>query len=95
MLYVISRYTVLMVIVILFIEFDYYILMVFELYTLAFFYLVANNGSSYERSGANVFIIVFGFVLGFGVVMSNNLTTIRLILLVLGIAKLPIYGLHM
>lgn len=83
-----------MVILILFIEFDYCMLMIFEFYTLMFFYLVANNGSSYERGGANVFIIVFGFVLRFGVVMSNNLSVMRFLLLILGISKLPIYGLH-
>lgn len=68
--------------------------MMFEFYTLLFFFLVSNSGSSYERRSANVFIIVFRFVLGFGVVMSNNIMMIRFVLLILGLAKLPIYGLH-
>merc|ERR1712157_210377 len=59
-----------------------------------FFVLVANFGSSYERGSANIFIIFFRFVLGFGVVMNNNIMIIRLILVMLGLAKLPLYGLH-
>lgn len=59
-----------------------------------FFYLVSNYGSSYERGGANIFIIVFGFVLRFGVVISNSMVIMGLLLLVLRIAKLPMYGLH-
>jgi len=89
------RFSVLMVILILFIDFDYYIFAIFEFYTILFFMLVANFGSSYERGSANMFIIFFRFVLGFGVVISNNIVMIRLILVILGLAKLPLYGLHM
>lgn len=66
----------------------------FEWYTLFFFYLIVNNGSSYERRSANIFIIVFGYILRFGVVISNNLVIMRLLLLVLGMAKLPMFRLH-
>merc|ERR1712157_540004 len=59
-----------------------------------FFVLVANFGSSYERGSANIFIIFFGFVLGFRVVINNNIIMIRLILIILGLAKLPLYRLH-
>merc|ERR1712157_421688 len=59
-----------------------------------FFVLVANFGSSYERGSANTFIIFFRFVLGFRVVMNNNIIMIGLILVMLGLAKLPLYGLH-
>jgi len=94
MLYVICGITVMMVMFILFMKFDYWLLIMFEFYTLVFFFLVGNAGSSYERGSANIFIMVFGFVLGFGVVISNNIVIIRFVLLVLGLAKLPIYGLH-
>lgn len=83
------------VILILFMEFDYFILIFFEYYTLMFFYLVRNMRSSYERGTANMFIIVFRYILGFAVVISNSLTMMGLLLLLLGIAKLPMYGLHM
>merc|ERR1712117_222119 len=94
MLYVICGITVMMVMFILFMKFDYWLLIMFEFYTLVFFFLVGNAGSSYERGSANTFIMVFGFVLGFGVVMSNNMMIIRFVLLILGLAKLPMYGLH-
>merc|ERR1712003_431813 len=41
-----------------------------------------------------IFIIFFRFVLRFRVVMNNNIMMMRLILVVLGLAKLPLYGLH-
>merc|ERR1719159_1345325 len=78
----------------LFIEFDYYMFAIFEFYTVLFFMLVSNFGSSYERGSANIFIIFFGFVLRFRVVMNNSMVMIRLILVILGLAKLPLYGLH-
>lgn len=59
-----------------------------------FFFLVSNAGSSYERGSANIFIMVFRFVLGFGVVISNSMVMIGFVLLVLRLAKLPIYRLH-
>lgn len=93
-LYLICGFSVLIVLFILFMDFDYYVFAMFEFYTILFFVLVSNLGSSYERGGANVYIIFFGFVLRFGVVISNNIVIIRLILLILGLAKLPIYGLH-
>lgn len=83
-----------MVLFMLFIDFDYFILILFEIYTLLFFTLVLNFGSSYERGGANVFILFFGFVLRFGVVMSNNLAVIGFLLLILRLAKLPAFRLH-
>lgn len=95
MLYIVCRFSVLMVILILFIDFDYYIFAIFEFYTILFFVLVANFGSSYERGSANIFIIFFRFVLGFRVVMNNSMVIIGLILVILGLAKLPLYGLHM
>merc|ERR1712003_99110 len=41
-----------------------------------------------------IFIIFFRFVLRFRVVMNNNIMMMRLILVILGLAKLPLYGLH-
>jgi len=90
----ICGFSVIMVLLILFIDFDYYMFTIFEFYTILFFILVSNFGSSYERGGANVYIMFFGFVLRFGVVMSNGMLIIRLVLLILGLAKLPIYRLH-
>merc|ERR1712003_416558 len=94
MLYIVCRFSVLIVILILFMDFDYYVFAAFELYTILFFVLVANFGSSYERGSANIFIIFFRFVLGFGVVMNNSIVIMGLILIMLGLAKLPLYGLH-
>lgn len=94
MLYVMCGIAVVGVVVILLMEFDYWMLIIFEFYTLIFFFLVNNNGSSYERGSANAFIIVFRFVLRFRVVISNNIVVMGLMLLFLGLAKLPIYGLH-
>merc|ERR1712003_200757 len=93
-LYILCRFSVLMVILILFIDFDYYMFAVFEFYTILFFVLVANFGSSYERGSANTFIIFFRFVLRFGVVINNSIVVIGLVLVILGLAKLPLYGLH-
>lgn len=93
-LYVICRITVVLVMIILFMEFDYFMLIFFEYYTLMFFYLVGNMGSSYERGTANIFILLFRYTLGFAVVMSNSLVLIGLLLLLLRLAKLPIYSLH-
>merc|ERR1712003_525055 len=93
-LYILCRFSVLMVILMLFIDFDYFMFAIFEFYTILFFVLVTNFGSSYERGSANIFIIFFRFVLGFGVVMNNSIVMIRLILVMLGLAKLPLYGLH-
>jgi len=83
-----------MVLLMLFMDFDYYIFAIFEFYTILFFILVSNFGSSYERGRANIYIIFFGFVLGFGVVISNGILMIRLVLLILRLAKLPMYRLH-
>merc|ERR1712003_218386 len=93
-LYILCRFSVLMVILMLFIDFDYYMFTVFEFYTILFFVLVANFGSSYERGSANIFIMFFRFVLGFRVVMNNSIVIIGLILVILGLAKLPLYRLH-
>jgi hypothetical protein len=81
--------------VILFLDFDYYVFAMFEYYTIIFFLIVSNLRSSYERRGANTFIIFFRFVMRFGVVMNNSLSVMRLMLIILGLAKLPMYGLHM
>lgn len=86
--------SVLIVLFILFMDFDYYMFIMFEFYTILFFVLVSNLGSSYERGGANVYIMFFGFVLRFGVVTSNSMMMMRLVLLILGLAKLPMYRLH-
>jgi len=94
MLYLICRFSVIIVMLMLFIDFDYYVFAMFEFYTILFFVLVVNFGSSYERGNANVFIMFFRFVLGFGVVMNNSIVMMRLILVILGLAKLPLYGLH-
>merc|ERR1712178_34518 len=94
MLYIVCRFSVLMVILMLFIDFDYYMFAIFEFYTILFFVLVANFGSSYERGSANMFIIFFRFVLGFRVIMNNSIVMMGLILVILGLAKLPLYGLH-
>jgi len=88
------RVTVSLVMVILFLDFDYVMLIFFEYYTLIFFYLVRNIRSSYERGSANVFIMVFGYIIRFAVVMSNSLVMMGLMLLLLGIAKLPIFRVH-
>jgi len=93
-LYLMCGFSVLIVLLMLFIDFDYYMFAIFEFYTILFFMLVSNFGSSYERGRANIYIIFFGFVLGFGIVISNGMLIIRLILLILRLAKLPIYGLH-
>jgi len=93
-LYLVCRFSVLMVILMLFIDFDYYLFAIFEFYTILFFVLVTNFRSSYERGSANIFIIFFGFVLRFGVVMNNSMVVIGLMLVILGLAKLPLYRLH-
>merc|ERR1712157_10685 len=59
-----------------------------------FFVLVMSLRSSYERGSASIFIMFFRFVLRFGVVMNNSIVVIGLILVILGLAKLPLYGLH-
>lgn len=84
-----------MVILMMFMKFDYIMLMLFELYTVLFLYLVMNQRSSYERGSANLYLMVFGYVMGFGVVVSNNLSYIGLLLLLLGMSKLPVFRLHM
>lgn len=83
-----------LVIVILFMDFDYYMFTIFEYYTIIFFLIVSNMRSSYERRSANTFIMFFRFVLGFGVVINNNLDVMGFLLLILGFAKLPMYRLH-
>jgi len=94
MLYILCGFSVLMILVILMIKFDYSFLILFEFYTLIFVYLVLVNRRSYERGNANVFLIVFRYVIGIGVVISNDLIIISFLLLILGISKLPIYRLH-
>lgn len=94
MLYLMCGIGVIMILFMLFMDFDYFILILFEMYTLLFFLLVSNFGSSYERRGANVFILFFRFVLRFGVVMNNNIMLIGFLLLLLGMAKLPMFRLH-
>lgn len=86
---------IVIVLIIIVIKFDYTLLMLFEMYTILFLYIVINQGSSYERRGAVVYLIIFGYVIRFSVVISNNLILMRLILMILRIAKLPLYGLHM
>lgn len=95
MLYELCGLSILIVMFMMFMKFDYIMLMLFELYTVLFLYLVMNQRSSYERGSANMYLMVFGYVMGFGVVMSNNLSYIRLLLLLLGMSKLPVFRLHM
>jgi hypothetical protein len=94
MLYIICGISVVLVMIMLFMDFDYYIFTIFEYYTIIFFLMVNNIRSSYERGSANTFIMFFRFVLGFGVVINNNLDVIGFLLLILGLAKLPMYRLH-
>jgi len=83
------------VIIIMVINFNYVMFMIFEFYTLAFLYLVMNEGSSYERGNANIYLMVFRYVMGFRVIMCNSLIMIGILLLLLRMTKLPVYGLHM
>jgi len=94
-LYIICGISVTLVIIMLFMDFDYYIFTIFEYYTIIFFLIISNIRSSYERRSANIFIMFFRFVLRFGVVINNNLDIIGFLLLMLRLAKLPIYRLHM
>jgi NADH:ubiquinone oxidoreductase subunit 4 (subunit M) len=91
----ICRISVVLVMMMIFMDFDYYIFALFELYTIIFFILVSMIRSSYERRGAIVFIMFFRFVLRFGVVINNNLVVMSVLLLILGLAKLPMFRLHM
>jgi hypothetical protein len=84
----------LIILLIFIMKFDYVLLILFEIYTVRFLVIILNNRSSYERRGANVYLIFFRYVIGIGVVMINNLIIIGIILLILGISKLPMYGLH-
>jgi NADH-ubiquinone oxidoreductase chain 4 len=86
--------SVLLVVFIIFIDFDYFIFILFEIYTIIFFVLVSVIGSSYERGNAVIFIIFFGFVLRFRAVINNTLMFMGVILLMLRLSKLPMYGLH-
>lgn len=88
------RLWLLRVVIIMVIQFNYCVFILFEFYTLVFLYLVMNDGSSYERGGANVYLIIFGYVMRFRFVICNNLIMISLLLLLLGMTKLPIYRLH-
>lgn len=76
------------------IQFNYCVFIIFELYTLVFLYLVMNDGSSYERGGANTYLVVFGYVIRFRLIICNNLVIISLLLLLLRMTKLPMYRLH-
>lgn len=76
------------------IQFNYLMLMIFELYTVVFFYLIMVDRSSFERSNANSYLMFFGYVLRGFVVINNDLVSMRILLLVLGMAKLPIFRLH-
>lgn len=93
-LYILCGSSVLIILIMLIIKFDYNFLILFEFYTLIFVYLVLVNRGSYERGNASVFLIVFRYVIGIGVVISNDLIIISFLLLMLGISKLPMYGLH-
>lgn len=84
----------LILLVMLIMSFNYTFLIIFELYTILFLYLVICQRSSYERRGASVYLIVFRYVMRFGVVMLNDLKLMGILLLLLGITKLPVFGLH-
>lgn len=94
MLYFLCGNMVLILLVMLVMNFNYIFLIIFEIYTIIFLYLVLCQRSSYERRGANVYLMVFGYVMRFGVVISNDLKLMRILLLLLGITKLPVFGLH-
>jgi NADH:ubiquinone oxidoreductase subunit 4 (subunit M) len=94
MLWMMCGIMVLPVVVMVFMDFDYYFLLLFEMYTVLFFLIISNLGSSFERGGSLSYIIFYRYLLGFGVVMLNSLVIIGIVLLLLGIAKLPVYGLH-
>lgn len=94
MLMKMCRLWLLRVVIIMIIQFNYCVFMLFEFYTLIFLYLVMNDGSSYERSGANIYLMVFGYVMRFRFMICNNLIVIGLLLLLLRMTKLPIYRLH-
>merc|ERR1719411_2220987 len=83
-----------MILLIFIMNFNYMMLILFEIYTVLFLVIVMSNGSSYERGGANVYLLFFGYVIGFGIVIINNLMLIRLLLLFLRLSKLPMYRLH-
>jgi hypothetical protein len=75
-------------------KFDYVMFILFEIYTVLFLLIVINNRSSYERGGANMYLIFFRYVIRMGVVIMNNLMLIGVLLLMLRISKLPMYGVH-
>lgn len=83
-----------MILLIFVMKFDYIMFILFEIYTVLFLIIVINSGSSYERGRANMYLIFFRYVIRMRVVIINNLILMRVLLLMLGISKLPIYRLH-
>lgn len=65
-----------------------------EFFVILFFMYIVVMGSSTERSGSVVYLVFFGYVIGMFLLLNNTLGMIGLLMIIIGISKLPMYSLH-
>jgi len=78
----------------LLIPFNYTVFILYEFIVVTFLLIVLLDSSTSERNVAVYYLLFFRYVLGIVFILCNTLVLIRLLILVIGYSKLPIYRLH-
>lgn len=68
--------------------------MVYESLFVIFVWWIRWSGGSYERGGANLYLVFYSFCLGFVLLVRFDLGVMSLIVSLIGFSKLPVFGLH-
>jgi len=79
---------------VLLMPFEYVVFILIELFVVFFLLYLTMMGSSVERSGATLYLVFFGYTLGIFLLLNNALKILGIVILIVGISKLPLYSLH-
>lgn len=69
-------------------------MIVYELVTVFMIWWLLIDSNTFERGGANSYIGWFSLTLGFILISSFDLNMIIVLVILIGLSKLPVYGLH-
>jgi len=93
-LFFITNVVVILVVIVMLIPFNYGVFIIYEFMVIVFLIIILMNSSTNERMISISYLLFFRYVLGIMLILNNQLIIMGLLLLVIGYAKLPLYGLH-
>jgi hypothetical protein len=66
----------------------------YEVLFVLFVWWICYGGRSFERGGANMYLVFYSFCLGFMLMGSMDLYVMTVLVSLIGFSKLPVFGLH-